>query len=107
MKSLSCVLIIFFSLILQKDDYDAEKEPKGDLKVSQIDSNDIDNAVFAAGSSKKEIHIRIKGDETCDKKLKASKDRLLMLQALDAETAESWIAILKDWVKYVNEEQIN
>jgi hypothetical protein len=40
-KSLSCVLIMFFSLILQKDDYDAEKEPKGDLKVSQIDSNDI------------------------------------------------------------------
>jgi hypothetical protein len=45
-KCFICEIVVMcvdhvFLLILQKDDYDAEKEPKGDLKVSQIDSNDI------------------------------------------------------------------
>lgn len=87
-----------------KEDYDAEKPPKGEIKISQIIADDINTAVYVSGSSKKEMHIRIKGDENVDKKLKASKDRLLMLQAVDSETAQSWIDILKEWVTYVNEE---
>lgn len=88
-----------------KEEYDAEKEPKGEIKISQIIADDINSAIYLSGSAKKEMHVRIKGDETANKKLKASKDRLLMLQAVDAETAQSWVDILKEWVAYVNEEQ--
>lgn len=64
----------------------------------------MNTAVYLTGSAKKEIHVRIKGDENADKKSKASKDRLLMLQAVDAVTAQEWVTILQDWVTYVKEE---
>ena len=47
-----------------------------------------------------EIHVSIKGDEAVDKKLKASRDRELILKASSEEDAKYWLDILKQWVTY-------
>ena len=86
----------------QKEDYEGEKTPKGDINIMQIPAENVDKSIYLTGSAKCEIHIRMKGDETADKKSKASKDRLLVLLAIDEESAIAWIDILKDWVKYLN-----
>ena len=89
-------------LYSQKEDFDADKAPKGEVNISQIDYDDLDSTVYLAGSSNKEMRIHIKGDKSEDKKSKVSRDRLLMLQALDREGAEAWVQLLKEWVTFIN-----
>lgn len=86
----------------QKEDYDSNKTPKGEVSIGQIDADDCKKSVYVHGSSRKEIHIHIQGDDESDKKSKASKDRLLMLQAVDTESAEKWVEILHSWIFYLH-----
>lgn len=86
----------------QKEDYSGEMEPKGEINLLQIPSDDVDKSVFLSGSANTEMHIYAMGDKSSEKKSKASKDRELILQATDEESAVAWVDILKDWVEYLN-----
>lgn len=88
----------------QKEDYEGNKAPKGSIDLLQLPSDDPDKAAFLAGAELNEIHLHIKGTEPDkkDKKTKATKDRMFVLQAPDHETAASWLAIVKEWVLFLH-----
>jgi hypothetical protein len=48
------------------------------------------------------MHIHIQGNKHFDKKSKASRDRMLVLQAIDEDAAAAWLDILKEWIRYLN-----
>lgn len=83
-----------------RKEYDDEAKPKGEINLRQISLENFDRSVYVTNT--REIHVGILGDKNADKSLKASKDRVLVLQAANGEDAQFWLGILRDWVTYVN-----
>ena len=97
------ILLFSYSWLLQKQDYDADKTPKGSIDLARVPHDDLDNSISVKGTDKNEIHLLIKGVKADPaKKIKATKDRIFILQAYDNDAALVWVNILKDWVNYVN-----
>lgn len=90
------------SLCLQKEDYDADKVPKGEINIMMIPAQNIEESIMVAGAANNEIHIYIEGDKGSYKRSKAAKERLLILQAIDEKMALAWVTILTDWMRYLN-----
>ena len=90
-------------LSLQKEEFESGKAPKGSIDLLLIPPEEPDSAAFVSGSSGSEIHLVIRGRAADkDKHVKASKDRAFVLQAPDSETAQAWLAIVKEWVLYLH-----